>query len=80
MIWMYLIKDYKGAASKIQYGLKGDKVFIIKNEINMVLVLSENGHQFWVNQNELSSTHIEKDLIQPTKTLTNVVKTKKNKR
>lgn len=77
---MYLIKDYKGAASKIKYGLKGDKVFIIKNEINMVLVLSENGYQFWINQSDLSSTLIEKDLIQPTKTLTNVVKTKKNKR
>jgi len=77
---MYLKNDYKGAASLIQYGLKGDRIHILRNEINMILVISENGNQFWINQDDISSTFIEKNIFQPTKTLTNVVKTKKNKR
>lgn len=61
MIWNYLIKDKIGAASKIVYGRKGDRVAIIDNQINMYLVVHEAGNKFHVREDDISSTYIEKE-------------------
>ena len=61
MIWYYLNKDVKGAASKKVYGFKGDKIAIIKNNIDMYLVIHESGNKFHVRQENVSSTFIVKD-------------------
>ena len=61
MIWNYLKKDKIGAASKIVYARKGERVAIIENQINMFLVISEAGNKFHVRQDDISSTYIEKE-------------------
>lgn len=61
MIWNYLKKDKIGAASKIVYARKGDRVAIIDNQINMYLVISESGNKFHVREDDISSTYIEKE-------------------
>lgn len=67
MIPMYLTEDYTGPYSKIEYGKKGDKVYITKRSMNMVLVTSESGFTFHINESKLSQSKIEKDAIIPTK-------------
>lgn len=67
MIPMYLKEDHTGPYSKIEYGKKGDIVFITKREHNMVLVTSESGYTFHINESKLSQSKIEKDAIIPTK-------------
>ena len=55
MIINYIKEDVKGAASKKEYGKKGDKVYVIGHAINMVLVSDFSGNKFWVNKNKLSN-------------------------
>jgi len=55
MIINYLKEDVQGAASKKDYGKKGDKVYVIGHNINMVLVSDFSGNKFWVNKNKLSN-------------------------
>lgn len=65
---MYLNEDHTGPYSKIEYGKKGDKVFITKRmPPNMVLVTSENGYSYFIHESKLSQSKIEKDAIIPTK-------------
>jgi hypothetical protein len=63
MILYYLNKDVKGAASKKVYGVKGDKIAILDNQIDMYLVIHESGNKFHVRQENVSSTFIPKDKI-----------------
>jgi uncharacterized protein YgiM (DUF1202 family) len=55
MIINYLKEDIKGASSKKDYVKKGDKVYVIGHNINMVLVSDFSGNKFWVNKNKLSN-------------------------
>jgi hypothetical protein len=55
MIIYYLKEDCKGSSSKIQNGKKGDKVYVIVHNTNMVLVSDFSGNKFWVNKNKLSN-------------------------
>ena len=55
MIINYLKEDCKGSLSKIQNGKKGDKVYVIGHNTNMVLVSDFSGNKFWVNKNKLSN-------------------------
>lgn len=71
MIWIYLKEDVIGTASRIVYGRKGDKVYILKNEINMCLVMNESESKFYVKSDLLSSTYIQKE------TITETIKSKK---
>ena len=50
----YLNKDIKGASSKIKYGKKNDKVYIIGRQNEMILVSHNNGRNFFVKENDLS--------------------------
>jgi hypothetical protein len=50
----YLIKDIKGAMSRILYGKKNEMVYIVSRNIDMVLVMNINGETFFVNEKLLS--------------------------
>ena len=64
MIPVYLKENYTGAYSVIQYGLKGDKVFILKREpYGMTLVMNESGLKFYVHETILSLKPVEKDAV-----------------
>lgn len=68
MIWMYLNTDIYGASSRNLYGQRGDKVAIIGNNIEMLLVLHESGHKFHIQKELLSNEFIKKEPIkQPIK-------------
>lgn len=55
---------YTGAYSAIIYGVKGDKVFILKRDPHgMTLVMNENGLKFYLHETYLSNQPIEKDAI-----------------
>ena len=62
MIPVYMKEGYTGAYSAIQYGVKGDKVYVLKREeTGMTLVMNENGLKFWVHDYILSLQPIQKD-------------------
>lgn len=64
MIPVYLKENYTGAYSVIQYGVKGDKVFILnRDHFGMALVMNENGLKFHVHESILSQSKIEKDAV-----------------
>ena len=48
-----LTEDITGAASRIQYGKKGEKVKVIKQRNNMVLVQGKQ-HLFYVRAEKLT--------------------------
>jgi hypothetical protein len=60
VIWQYLKTDIKGAASRILYGEQGDRVHIIQNEDNLMLVINEKNEKFYVKADDVSSTPISK--------------------
>ena len=62
MIWMYLNTEIKGAASRKVYGVRGDKVAILDNNIEMLLVLHESGHKFHIQKELLSHEFIQKEI------------------
>ena len=65
---MYMKEGYSGAYSAIQYGIKGDVVYILDREHDgMALVMNENGLKFYFHESKLSQTKIERDAIIPTK-------------
>lgn len=55
---MYLKEDIIGAASRITYGLKGDKVTLIRQEIDICLV-ELNEQRFFVKYEKLSEEKVE---------------------
>lgn len=61
MIWQYLKSNIKGAASGIYYGLKGDRVSVVSNNVEMILVVNERGDKFYVKADDISSTQIIKN-------------------
>ena len=67
MIWMYLTKDVVGAYSRINYGVIGDRVAILKNDSPLCLVLHESGYLFYCNYNLLSNQKIEKSVKEKSK-------------
>ena len=65
---MYLKEGYTGAYSSIQYGVKGDVVYIVRREPDgYVCVVNQNDLRFWIKETKLSNEKIEKDAIIPTK-------------
>lgn len=65
---MYMKEGYTGAYSAIQYGIKGDIVYLISRDPDgMVLVVNDNNLKFWIHENKLSNQKIEKDAVIPTK-------------
>jgi len=58
MIWMYLKTDVIGALSRITYGEQGDKIAIVGRLNEMIKVLHEKGHIFFIKEDIIS-----KDLI-----------------
>ncbi len=62
MITVYMKENYTGAYSAIQYGVKGDKVYVLKREeTGMTLVMNDNGLKFYVHDIILSLNPIQKD-------------------
>lgn len=55
---MYLKEDIIGAASRITYGLKGDKVTLIRQDIDICLV-ELNEQRFFVKYEKLSEEKVE---------------------
>jgi len=74
MIWMYLKQDYIGSYSRNIYALKGDKVAILNNNIDMCLVINQEGHLFHVKFENLSYQEIKKEIKKET------IKKKKNEK
>jgi len=68
MIWCYLKTDIVGVASNIVYGEQGDRVHVIKNEIDMILVIAENGNRFFVKADDISNTPIDKKTTNESRT------------
>jgi len=60
MMFYYLIKEYRGAASKKIYGKINDKVAIIQRKGNLVLVVNEKDEKYYIKPEYLSSTPIKK--------------------
>lgn len=58
MIFKYLNKDIKGAYSKKFYGRKNDRVYVVKNEVDMLLVMSETGNKFYITNKDLSDAKV----------------------
>ena len=54
---MYLINDVIGAASRIVYGRKGDKVDILRKDIDICLV-NNQGVRFFVRYENLSEQKV----------------------
>lgn len=54
MISMYLNSDVKSHTRKTIIAKKGDKVFIMQNNIDMVLVSDVHGFKFWTKSDKLS--------------------------
>lgn len=57
---MYLIKDYTGPASKIQYGKKGDQIEVLSERGNMYLATNGN-HLFYIRKENLSEAFVKKE-------------------
>lgn len=55
---MYLKEDIIGASSRITYGLKGDKVIIIRKELDMYFI-ENNNLRFFVKHEKLSEEKVE---------------------
>lgn len=62
MIWQYLKTDIVGVASRIVYGEQGERVYVVKNEIDMLLVMGESGNPFYIKADEVSDTPISKKI------------------
>lgn len=54
MIPMYLQTDIKSHTRKNIIAKKGDKVFVIQNNIDMALVTDMQGFKFWVKSDKLN--------------------------
>lgn len=52
MIALYLNKDIKGASSRILYGKKGDKIYIIDRRNEMILVVNDAGSKFYIKESD----------------------------
>lgn len=61
MIWQYLKSNIRGAASRICYGEVGDRISVIGNFVDMILVVNERGDRFHVKAKDISSTPILKE-------------------
>jgi len=60
MLWSFLNSDVKGSYSKITYGQQGDKIAVIGRHNEMIKVLHENGHIFFVKEHLISTDYITK--------------------
>lgn len=59
-----MTENYTGAFSAIVYGVKGDRVFVLKREpYGMTLVINENGLKFYVHESILSLKPVERDAV-----------------
>jgi len=56
MIWLYLNKDIKGSCSKKFYGKTNDRIFIVKNQHEMLLVQNEKGEKFFIKESDYATT------------------------
>ena len=54
---MYLTEDIIGAASRIVYGRKGDKVEVIRKELDLCFV-NNHGNRFFVRYEKLSEEKV----------------------
>lgn len=61
MLWCYLLSDVIGSYSKITYGLQGDRIAIIGRQDEMIKVLHENGHIFFIKEHLISINFITKN-------------------
>lgn len=57
---MYLTEDIIGAGSGIVYGRKGDKVEVIRKELDLCFV-NNQGNRFFVRYEKLSEEKIDPD-------------------
>jgi hypothetical protein len=56
MIWLYLKHDVIGSCSNKVYGKKNDRIHILRNQHDMILIQHENGSKFFINQSDYSTT------------------------
>lgn len=56
MIWQYLKHDIIGSRKNV-YGKQGDRVHIIKHQLEMILVINERGNKFFVKADDLTGTN-----------------------
>ena len=63
MIWKYLTEDIIGAASRHIYGKKGDRVYVVKNQIDMFVVINEKGDKFFVKPSQVEDSNKTKNIL-----------------
>jgi hypothetical protein len=56
MIWLYLNKQIKGSCSKKIYGNINDRIFILKNQQEMLLVQNDKGEKFFIKESDYCNT------------------------
>lgn len=76
---MYLTEDIIGAASRIVYGRKGDKVEVIRKELELCFV-NNHGNRFFVRYEKLSEEKVNPSPEAPKESTGKVQRTRKGKR
>ncbi len=76
---MYLTKDIIGAASRIVYGRKGDKVEVIRKDLDLCFVKNQ-GNRFFVRYENISEQKIDPSPEAIKESTGKVQRTRKGKR
>jgi hypothetical protein len=76
---MYLTEDIIGASSRIVYGRKGDKVEVIRKELDLCFV-NNQGNRFFVRYENLSEQKIDPSPQTPKESTGKVQRSRKGKR
>lgn len=61
MIIRYLKSDIKGPYSRMLYGRQGEKVIVLKNNYNLLLVINERNEKYFVNPEQLSDMPVKNE-------------------
>lgn len=76
---MYLTEDIIGASSRTIYGLKGDKVEVLRYDLDLVFVMNK-GIRFFVRYEKLSEEKVSPNTEAPKESTGKVQRTYKRKR
>lgn len=64
---MYLTEDIIGASTRIVYGVKGDKIEVVKNEPPNLILVQGASERFHVHPYQLSEKKVEKEKVEAVK-------------
>lgn len=64
---MYLTEDIIGASTRKVYGVKGDKIEVVKNEPPNLILVQGSSERFHVHPYQLSEEKVEKVPVEAVK-------------